>query len=81
VAARIGRTVGAVRCKRGVLGIPRAPAAGGGREPWWTAQELALLGTAPDADVAERTGRTVGAVRQKRRERGIPRAAQGGGQA
>jgi hypothetical protein len=34
--------------------------------PWWTDEELALLGTMPDAEVAARTGRTVTAVRVKR---------------
>ena len=37
---------------------------GGG--PAWTAEELALLGTAADEVIAERIGRTVGAVMQKR---------------
>jgi hypothetical protein len=33
---------------------------------WWTDEELALLGTLPDAEVAARTGRTASAVRVKR---------------
>jgi hypothetical protein len=33
---------------------------------WWTDEEIALLGTMPDAEVARRTGRTSNAVRQKR---------------
>jgi hypothetical protein len=32
----------------------------------WTAEEEALLGTMPDAEVARRIGRTVGAVRSRR---------------
>jgi hypothetical protein len=40
--------------------------------PWWTAEELALLGTLPDAEVAARTGRTANAVRVKRRRAGLP---------
>jgi hypothetical protein len=38
----------------------------------WTAAELALLGTAPDEEVAERIGRTKDAVRQKREEVRVP---------
>src|SRR5437867_5942660 len=37
----------------------------------WTEQELALLGTRPDAEVAELTGRIFGTVWQKRRALGI----------
>src|SRR5213593_1199462 len=37
----------------------------------WTKHELALLGTRPDAKVAELTGRTFGTVWQKRRAIGI----------
>src|SRR5439155_17577303 len=37
----------------------------------WTKHELALLGTKPDAEVAELTGRTFGTVWQKRRALGI----------
>jgi hypothetical protein len=40
--------------------------------PWWKPEDLALLGTRPDEEVARRTGRTVGAVRQKRERMGIP---------
>jgi hypothetical protein len=40
--------------------------------PRWTAEQLALLGTAPDAEVAARIGRTAGAVRQMRTGQGIP---------
>jgi hypothetical protein len=39
--------------------------------PWWTAEEMAQLGTMPDAEVAARTGRTIKAVRVKRRKVGI----------
>jgi hypothetical protein len=42
--------------------------------PWWTAEELALLGTAPDDEIAARMGRTVEAVRVQRGKRGIPTA-------
>jgi hypothetical protein len=38
----------------------------------WTAEELALLGTAPDEDLAARFGRTTGAVRCQRCRRGVP---------
>jgi hypothetical protein len=42
--------------------------------PWWTVEELMLLGTMPDEDVAKRVGRTVGAVRRQRTNRGIANA-------
>jgi hypothetical protein len=38
----------------------------------WTEEELDLLGTLPDAELAARFGRTVGAVRIMRNRRGIP---------
>jgi hypothetical protein len=41
----------------------------------WSRQELALLGTRPDAEVAELIGRTFGTVWQKRRALGIPQPA------
>jgi hypothetical protein len=43
--------------------------------PRRTPQEVALLGTLPDEEVAARTGKTPGAVRQKREELGIPNPA------
>jgi hypothetical protein len=53
----------------------RAPLHPGGRP--WTAKELRLLGTVPDAELAARIGRTEKAVRVMRRRRGIPNAADG----
>jgi hypothetical protein len=41
----------------------------------WTKHELVLLGTKPDAEVAELTGRTFGTVWQKRRALGIAQPA------
>jgi hypothetical protein len=40
----------------------------------WTAEELAALGTAPDAELAQRFGRTEAAVRVQRDRLGIDRA-------
>jgi hypothetical protein len=41
---------------------------------WWKPEELALLGTLPDAEVAAQIGRTLVAVRCQRTLRGIPSA-------
>jgi hypothetical protein len=41
--------------------------------PWWSAEELRLLGIATDEEVAAKIGRTPNAVRLMRRRRGIPR--------
>jgi hypothetical protein len=43
------------------------------RPDGWTAEQLALLGTVPDAELARRFGRTVDAVRLKRTRLGIPK--------
>jgi hypothetical protein len=43
--------------------------------PLWAPEDIALLGTAADAEVAKRIGRTVDAVRQKREELGLPNPA------
>ena len=43
----------------------------GYRGAWWTAEQLALLGTAPDEDVAAKVGRSVEAVRIMSTRRGI----------
>ena len=64
MARQIERSLKSVRAKRIARGIanrftPRAPA--------WTGGELALLGKAPDQDVACRLGRTLIAVIGKRR--------------
>jgi hypothetical protein len=40
--------------------------------PWWTAEDIALLGVLPDEEVARRTGRSYDAVRRQRLLRGIP---------
>src|SRR5690349_235011 len=44
----------------------------GNRHRGWTKQELALLGTASDAEVAAKIGRSETAVRAKRTKLGIP---------
>jgi hypothetical protein len=43
--------------------------------PWWSSEEVALLGVLTDDEVAQRTGRTPAAVRQKREELGIKNPA------
>ena len=43
--------------------------------PLWTPEDIPLLGTLPDKEVARRTGRTVNGVRLKREELGIPNPA------
>jgi hypothetical protein len=43
--------------------------------PCWVAQDLALLRTLPDAEVARRTGRGPNAVRQMRERLGLPNPA------
>jgi hypothetical protein len=42
--------------------------------PRWTAEELALLGTMPDEEVATQIGKTLVAVRIRRTRLGIPSA-------
>jgi len=39
----------------------------------WRPEEEALLGTAPDADIAVRLERTLAAVRLRRSQKGIPK--------
>ena len=43
--------------------------------PWWSLDELSLLGTAPDEEVAKRIGRTKNAVRVQRTRLGIATAS------
>jgi hypothetical protein len=68
IAARIGRTSGAVRQARTSCGIPDY----NGHQ--WTEEELALLGMFPDEEVAARIGRNPSAVRWQRTTRGVPTA-------
>jgi hypothetical protein len=44
------------------------------REKGWTPDQLAMLGTMPDEDLARRIGRTTEAIRCRRTELGIPSA-------
>jgi hypothetical protein len=69
VAALTGRSENAIQLKRSNLGIPNPSG------PAWTAEELELLGTAPDAEVAEPPNRTPKPVGQlaSRPLRGRPR--------
>src|SRR5262249_31671492 len=57
----------ATRRERGTLRIPNRWA-----ETGWTLEQLALLGTLPDADLAAQIGRSTTAVRVKRTRLGIP---------
>jgi len=45
--------------------------------PWWTDEELALLGTASDEVIAKKVRRTPNAVRVKRTRLLIPKAVDG----
>jgi len=80
-AEREQRRQTAVRLDLGKHLLPHA----GYHGPRWTAEELALLSTLPDEDVAARIGRTALAVSIMRRRLGIPNARdrrkrfQGGG--
>jgi hypothetical protein len=60
------RETAAVRVKRVELGLPNRET-----RPW-TAEEIALLGTAADAEIAERIGRSRSAVSAQRWQLGIP---------
>jgi hypothetical protein len=52
---------------------------GGYRGPWWTTEQLALLGTASDAEVAARIDKSRDAVRAQRVRRGIAALENGRG--
>src|SRR5262249_51138929 len=58
------------------LGLRPVSLRPGGSWPW-TKEELALLGTAPDAEVAAQLGRTEIAVQVKRIRLGLPAACDG----
>jgi hypothetical protein len=61
VAEKIGRTKAAVTTRRVNLGIPAAP----GGVNYWSAEELAVLGTDHDEVIAVKLKRTVKAVEWK----------------
>jgi hypothetical protein len=80
VARLTGRTLKAVERRRALLrrrriggaaagepGCPYAPP----RANFWTAWEVALIGTMPDDEVAARCGKSLSAVKQKRVSLGI----------
>jgi hypothetical protein len=60
-----GRTKIAVYLKRRKLGIVRCSPTGNSG-PRWIEEELALLGTAPDEEIAQRLDRKMTAVSRKR---------------
>jgi len=67
VAARVGRSVNAVRVMRQRLGIPNpAPRPHAGGRPRWTAEQDDLVRRLPPWEAARRTGRTLRAVRCRR---------------
>jgi hypothetical protein len=72
VAAKVGRTVQAVRSMRTRLGIPNPAARPGAYgSPPWTAAEDRLVRTLPPAQAAARTGRTMHAVYTRRHFLGL----------
>jgi hypothetical protein len=79
VAAQTGRTKAAVYLKRRKVGISlsRPESRGGSPGPRWTKKEVALLGTAPDEDIARRVGRTKTAIYMKRWSLGIANPFEG----
>jgi hypothetical protein len=74
VARRLGVTTAAVRNRRRLLGIPPLPAAQRSprRPAFWTRERVALLGKAPDGEVARQLGVTAGMVGYRRHLLGIP---------
>ena len=67
VAARVGRSVNAVRVMRQRLGIPNpAPRLHAGGRPRWTAEQDDLVRRLPPWEAVRRTGRTLRAVRCRR---------------
>jgi hypothetical protein len=72
IAHRLGRHPGLVSRRRAELGIPRKRDTL--RQPRtrpWAAEELSVLGTAPDADVGSKLGRSLNSVNEQRRKLGL----------
>jgi hypothetical protein len=79
-AAKAHEWTGAERERRRQLNAEKGLAGyfvTGYQGPLWTAEDIALLGTADDEEVARRIGRTPNAVRVMRDRLGIPRPAGG----
>ena len=75
LATRWGISKASVVAKRGALGIaPQDSRRGKHTQHSWQPNEVLLLGTASDADVAAQLGLTVAAVRNARIARGIAAA-------
>lgn len=76
VAQTLGVTQGVVFNQRAIRGIPPFRPVGrhkAGRKSYpWTPEELALLGTMSDQDVANKLDISYGTVQRKRKELGIP---------
>jgi hypothetical protein len=68
---RLRRPSHQVRCQRIALGIP--PFKARPKSPIWTAREMALVGTMPDAELAMRIRRSLMAVQVRRGLLGIPK--------
>jgi hypothetical protein len=66
VAAKVGRTPGAVRSQRQLLGIPNP------ESNRWSEEEDGLVRALPAKEAAARTGRSLGAVYGRRLELGLP---------
>jgi hypothetical protein len=66
------RTVTAIQAQRIKLGIPKFEE----KSRRWTKEEVAVLGTMPDAIVAQKLNRTKQAIRMQRRLRGIAPVAE-----
>lgn len=75
LATRWGISKASVVAKRGALGIaPQDSRRGKQTQHAWLPNEVMLLGTASDADVAAQLGLTIAAVRNARIARGIAAA-------
>ena len=73
VARRTGRSFSSVWAKRRSLGRPPLAAVPGGVVPkYWSDEDVALLGTMPDVEVARRTWVTLWSVCMKRQALGRP---------
>jgi hypothetical protein len=68
LAAKLGRTTGAIRGRRNQQHLPPFQR----KYPAWAPEHLRLLGKFTDAEVADRTGHSPGAVQTQRLKLRIP---------